>query len=48
MPKLLHTIAFSHQNNGKHVDHKIADVKKKLFTFMCVELFLTNENPLGG
>ena len=40
MPKLMQTIAFSHQNNCKHVDHKIADVKKNYLLSCASNFFL--------
>ena len=40
MPKLHQTIAFPHQNNCKHVDHKIADVKKCYLPLCASKFFL--------
>ena len=43
IPNLLYTIAFSHQNDCKNVDHQIVDVKKHYLSSSTSNFFL----PMG-
>ena len=48
MPKLLYTIAFSHQSDCKHVDHQIVDVKKYNLSSSTSNLFVHMGILWGG
>ena len=49
MPKLLQTIGFLHQNDGrKDVDHQIMDVKKNYFPSCASNFFLQMRIYLEG